>query len=235
MNEVAEQAPGAPADTDANGQEPDTPDAQDTNSTTPDAKPAKGTDGQAPKEAKDVASLPDWAQKEIKSARTQAANARTEKQAAAKTAQEAEAQRDAVLKALGLKTDGSEEPPDPKQLAEQAASFQGKAWEMGVENGVLRLASKLEVDADELLDSNKFLNSLEELVDEDPNAGDFRDKLADHIKAFVKDNPKFKAQAAKATPGKSGTAMPGAPTPPAAKERPKSLFAAVDSAYKSRR
>lgn len=234
MNDAAEQTPGAPAESDATGQEPGTPEPQDDSTTTTGAKIGKGNDGQEPTEPADVASLPAWAQKEIKTARTQAANARTEKQSAAKLAQEAEAQRDAVLKALGLTPDGDEEPPDPKELAERLDNFQGAAWEMGIENGVLRLASKLEVDADALLDSNKFLNSLEELVDEDPNAGDFRDKLADHIKGFIKDNPKFKAQAAK-TPGKSGTAMPGAPTPPPAKERPKSLFAAVENAYGSRR
>ena len=193
----------------------------------PPAGPAPTPQPHAPKnDPQDVSSLPDWAQKLLGDTRAEAAKHRTDKQSAAQQAQAAQQQRDAVLKALGLKADGSED-IDPAKLTEQIDQYKAVAWENAVESHVVRLAGAVGYDADALLDSNQFLNSLEALVNEDPSNSDFRALLEKHLKDFVGKHPKFKS--ANGAPARSGGDMPpgqaGAPT-----ARPTSLSAAVKKA-----
>lgn len=204
--------PGAPADGGTQtGQAP---------ATAPVTPPS--TTGQAPAQqaTQDVSSLPEWAQKLIKDTRDEAATHRTGKQTATQQAQAAQAERDKILAAMGIKPDGTSD-ADP---AEQVAQFQAVAWENAVQLQVVRGEKDGGYDADALLDSNEFLNSLGTLVDEDPGGEGFRTALRKHVKDFVADRPKFKAQAA--GPARSGGDMaPGQPGTPRA--RPTSLMAAV--------
>lgn len=173
------QAPGAPTDAGIAGLAPTDPQQ-------PGTSPADSQGGPAPtNDPQDISSLPEWAQKAIAKTRDEAAGYRTKYKSAEQQAQEAAAQRDKVLSALGLTPDGTEE-QSPEKLAAQLQQFQADLWERNVENTVLRSASKLGADADALLDSNKFLDSLADLDD----GAD----LEAHITQFVASNPKFKAQ-----------------------------------------
>lgn len=217
--------PGAPTD----GGTPTGPaPATGTQQPTTPAPTGSGTQPAAGKT--DLAQLPDDVRKLIEDLRNESAKHRTDKQTAAQAATAATAQRDAVLKALGLNQDGTEQ-IDPAKLTDQVAQFKAVAWEAAVESNVVRLGHSLGLDIDALLDSNSFLNSLEGLVDEDPGSGEFRTKLEAHLKDFSAKNPtKFKAAAATPTgPARSGGDMtPGAPGNTAT--RPKSLMDAVRKA-----
>lgn len=117
---------------------------------------------------------------------------------------------------------------DAEEKGRTAASeeYDGKlaaAWETATENAILRVSAGAGADADALLDSNTFLDSLEDFVDDDPQTKGFRDKLAKHIKKFVEEHPKFKTTPA--GPARSGGDHPGGGGTPNA--RPTSLSAAV--------
>lgn len=214
--------PGAPTDggTQA-GQAPATGTQQPTTPPTTTTPPA----GQQP-ETQDVSQLPAWAQKIINETRAEAAKHRTDKQTATQAAADAKAQRDNVLKALGLKEDGTED-VDPNKLTEQIDQYKAVAWENAVESQVVRLGHTLDIDVDALLDSNAFLNSLEDLVEDDPAGSEFKGKLEAHLKDFVEKHPKFKRTPSAPTRS-GGTMPPGNPGTPNA--RPKSLSAAVKKA-----
>lgn len=186
--------------------------------------PTKASQPNKGDQPQDVSSLPEWAQKLITDTRAEAAKHRTDKQTAAQQAQAAEQQRNAILKALGYTADGKQAPPDPETLAKQVDDYKAVAWENAVQAGILRVSTGLGVDADALLDSNSFLDSLEEFVDDDPTSKEFRDKLTKHVKGFVDKHPKFKT--APAGPARSGGDHPGGGTAPTT-TRPTSLMAAV--------
>ena len=200
-------APGAPADAGTGGQAP--------TGTQPPTAPQQQT-GQAPDPQQgtssgqqDIASLPDWAQKIITETRAEAAKHRTEKLSAAQQAQEAQQQRDAVLAALGLAPDGTNAPPDPATLTAQIEQAQATAWANAVELTVTRTALAAGVDAERLLDSRAFIDSLDEFTDEDPTSPEFRTKLDAHIQAYVAQHPAFKATPGVPRPDPSQGAQPG--------------------------
>jgi hypothetical protein len=194
------QAPGAPIDAGDAGLAPTEPQQQ-------------GTEPAA-EEPQDIASLPEWARREIDKARKGEAGYRTKYKSAEQQAQEAAAQRDKILSALGLQSDGTEA-PNPEALNAQLQQFQADLWERTVENTVLRTAAKLGADADALLDSNRFLDSLAELPDDAD--------MAAHIAQFVAANPKF--QATPRPTGSSGGDFGGAP-----QQQPASLDAQIRAA-----
>jgi len=183
------QAPGAPTDAGLDGLAPSEPQQP----------------GPAAEEPQDISSLPEWAQKAITKTREEAAGYRTKYKTVAEQAQEAQAQRDKVLAAFGLKSDGTED-QSPERLAAQLEQFQANTWELTVENTVLRAAPKLGADAEALMDSNRFLDSLAEL---DDNAD-----LEKHIADFVAQNPKFKT-AQQGAPRSGGDFGGGPNLPPA--------------------
>lgn len=213
--------PGAPTDGGtATGPAP----APGTQQPTPPASASgSGTQSQ-PASKTDLAQLPDDVKKYIDELRAESAKHRTDKQAATQAATDAQAQRDKILKALGLDGDGKEI-VDPATLTEQIDRYKAIAWEGAVESHVVRLAASVGFDADTLLDSNQFLNSLEDLVELDPTGGDFKTKLEKHLKDFVGKHPKFKATPAGAPARSGGDMPPGNPGNPQA--RPTSLMAAV--------
>ncbi|WP_051393059.1 hypothetical protein [Glycomyces arizonensis] len=212
------QAPGAPTDAGPTGQAPEASPQQGT-TTDPATDP-----GQAPDGPQDVSSLPQWAQDLITKGRTKEADYRTKYQTAQKDAQAAASQRDAVLKAYGLNADGSEA-VDPDKLSAQVDQMRAREWETVVENKLLRAAPRLGVDADGLLDSVAFLDSLAEL-DTDHVGADFGQKLEAHVTEFVTANPKFKAQPG-AGAHRSGGDFGGGPNLP-----PASLDAQIAEAQK---
>lgn len=186
-------APGAPADGGTGGQAPQ--------GTQP---PQPTPTGDQPSDAQDVKSLPAWAQKVIDETRAEAAKHRTEKQTATQAATTAQKQRDAALKAFGLNPDGTDAPPTEAELQDQITEARNSTWATKVENQVLRLK---DVDADRLIDSMAFLNSLDQFAEDDPNSAEFKTKLAAHVQQYVKDNPGFKATPA--GPARSGGEFPG--------------------------
>jgi hypothetical protein len=170
----SEPAPGAPAE--------------------PAAQPAQS--------AEDIASLPEWAQKQIRDLRGEATKART---AAKQTAaQEARQQTLAeVAKALGIGQEGK--PVSAEDLAGQIEQAQSSAWVSAVELQVYRAAGSLGADAEALLDSNFFRDSLDDLVDEDPRSAEFAEALKTKVQAALEAKPdKYRP---------AGTAAPAGPRP----------------------
>lgn len=218
-------APGAPADGGSAGQAPTTTQPQQ-NQQAPATAP--GAQQQAPA-SQDVSSLPDWAQKLITDTRTEAAKHRTEKQTAAQQAQAAQAQRDAILKAAGLKPDGTDADPDPAALAAQIQEAQAVAWTNAVELSVVRSALAVGADSEKLIDSRAFIDSLDAFVDLDPNSAEFKTKLADHVKAYVDKHPTFKAAAP--GPARSGGDHPGGAGQPPAERGKGGISGAINRHY----
>lgn len=155
--------------------------------------------------ADDVASLPEWAQKLIRTTRTEAATNRTK----ATTAGEAlEATRDAIAKALGLKPDD-----DPVKAAQTAADQRDAALQEAkatkIENAVLRSATKHGANPEALTDSRTFMAKL---ADMDPAADDFATQVDEAIKKAVEDNPLLKLEIPAPRSGGpvgGGAAIPG--------------------------
>lgn len=215
-------APGAPSDAGTGGQAPQ-------GTQPPATPPAPQPTGQEPNQPQgqpqDVSSLPEWAQKLITDTRAEAAKHRTNGQTAAQQAQAAQQQRDAVLKALGLTADGKDAPPDPEALTAQLEQQQAVAWTNAVELTVFRTAAAAGANADALLDSRAFIDSLDELADVDPSSADFKSQLDVHVRKYVEQHPQFKAQPA--GPARSGGDHPGGGGAPTT--RPKSLADALRS------
>ncbi|WP_194522349.1 hypothetical protein [Cellulosimicrobium sp. JZ28] len=117
-------------------------------------------------------------------------------------------------KALGLVKDG-EQAPKPEELTAQVQAAQHAARAAQVELAVHRAASTHRADPSALLDSRAFLAKV---VDLDPTANDFGEKVTAAIKQAVTDNPKLlAAQAAGASSvdhaGGSGEARTRTPKP----------------------
>lgn len=174
---------------------------------TPQTAPAPGAPAEPAQSTEDISSLPDWAQKQLKDARSEAAKARTTaKQNAAQEAREAVTAQ--IAKALGIGQEG--EPVSAEDLAGQIEQAQAAAWVSGVELQVYRIAGRLGADAEALLDSNKFRDMLDDLLEDDPRTADFATALEAKVQEALEKNPaKYKA----ATTGMAGQA-PAAPTTP---------------------
>jgi hypothetical protein len=183
----------------------------------------------------DVASLPKWAQKVITDARAEAAKNRTEKQTAAQQAQAAAEQRDAVLKAMGLNADGTDVPPDAATLTAQIEQANTVAWASAVELAVYRTAK--DIDTASLLDSRKFVDTLDQFVGDDPTTTDFAERLNGHIAAYVEANPQYRAaQPAAAPPANAaGRLEVGGRKPPAGGAQPKTAGEALAAAFAAKK
>lgn len=155
-----------------------------------------------PASPEDITALPEWGQKLIRDARAEAAKSRTSaKQTAADEARQQTLAQ--VAKALGIGKEG--QPVDPDELTAQIQDAQAAAWRSGVELTVHRVATRLGADVEALLDSNQFLDTLDDLVDDDPRSPDFAAALEAKVQAALEKHPnKYKA---------AGQA-PAAPTAP---------------------
>lgn len=222
-------APGAPADAGTGGQAPTGTQPQ------PQGQAAGSGTQQQPADKTDLSTLPPDVRKIIEDTRAEAARHRTEKQTATAEAQAAKAQRDAVLKALGYTSDGKPAEPDATTLTARAEHAEAVAWSTAVKYNVHLLASDAGADATALIDSNAFVDSLDEieLADNNPDSPEFKQKLGAHIKAYIEKNPRFKANATTAAPPRAGGDRPagGSGTQP---QRPRGLGAAVRQHYGQR-
>ena len=110
--------------------------------------------------------------------------------------------REAVLaefaQKLGLAGDA---PPDPAQLTEHLQQAQAQAWRSGIELNVYRVAGRLGGNADALLDSLSFIDSLDDLTDVDPRSEQFATQLEAKVQAAIERNPAYKANGQPAGPG----------------------------------
>jgi hypothetical protein len=197
-----QQAPGAPADK-------------------PDPEPAD--------DPQDVKSLPDWAQKALKKARSDAGNARTT--AKQQAAEEARTQLMAeISKTLGLNTDGEPTVEDlAKQLEERQTridELEAAQTEHAYEKVVRSAATTANADADALLDSTSFLADVQDELPDEFTDADMAKAVAKVAKEYAK-RPRFAKTAA---PARSGGEMPAGPPAPT-KQRPKSLTEALNGQY----
>jgi hypothetical protein len=156
--------------------------------------------GQAPPETRTIDQLPSWAQDEIRQARQEAGNYRTQLRSTQQEAQQRDALLQQVAKALGLQTDGT---PDPAKLTNEVKAAQATANQRAVELAVYRSAGKVGANGDTLLDSRQFMAAVADL---DPSAADFGSKVEQAIKDAVSANPRLKAEEIKTPPpaAKSG-------------------------------
>lgn len=153
----------------------------------PETPPVGSVPATPPSE--DVTALPDWAQKALRDARADAAKSRTTaKQTAAEEARKEMAAQ--VAKALGIAGD---EPVKPEELTAQVEAAQSTAWRNGTELALYRVATRLGADAEALLDSNSFLDTLDDLVSVDPRSAEFATQLEAKVNAALEKSPaKFK-------------------------------------------
>lgn len=194
MDPANEPAPGVPA-------EPTTqpaPGAPADSQAAPTATSAGGANDPV-----DVASLPPNVQKLIGQLRADATKARsTAKQTAADEARTAVTAQ--IAKALGIGQEG--QPVSAEDLAGQIEQHQAAAWRSGVELQLYKLAGTLGANAEALLDSVSFVDSLDDLVDADPRDPDFTEQLKAKVQAAMERNPVFRA-------GQTATAAPAGPRP----------------------
>lgn len=144
----------------------------------------------------------------------------------AKAKAEAKAANDrtaAILKAAGLTPDGKE---DPEQALKAAAEKADKAT-TALRDKSLRLAvrenaDKAGVDAEAVIDSSNFRDSVKEL---DPEAADYDDQVVAAMKKALKANPRLAASPAGQGPARRGADHSGGGE--GGKERPKSVREAL--------
>ena len=190
MSEAAAEATGTPAGTET------TP--QGTPAPTGETKPAEA---QQPEWDGKVESLPAAAQKLINDLR----KADGDERIAKKTL-------DAIQKALN--PDAKGEKPTAEALTQALTERETEAKQARTELAVYKAASKLDADADALLDSRSFLAKLKDI---DPSKTADIDKA---IKDAVKDNPKLKLARAAGTSGANFGGSGESPTTAASKTRP---------------
>lgn len=169
---------------------------------------------------------PDRAARAIASAREAEKTAKAEAKAA-------NDQLAKVMAALGKNPDGTDL-ADPEahaaQLTQRAEAAEAAAWRAGVQLQVHNAAAEHGASATRLLDSMGFIDTLDDLVDVDPNSADFRTALADRVKAWVEKHPEFKASGGQG-PGRMGAEHTGGN---AGGQRVQGLGAAVTAAYNKR-
>lgn len=174
----------------------------------------------------DVKSLPDWAQKALSDARAEAGKARTTaKENAANEARNQLAQD--IGKALGLVSD-DDKAPTPEELTQQLTQSRGAltaaeedAISARVELQVYKTATRLGANADALLDSRAFCDTIDSL---DPSKGaeEFNKQVETAITTALESNPQLRM--VPGAPRRGGGEFPGAP---GATGRPTSLGQAV--------
>lgn len=160
----------------------------------------------------------------IASLRTESKTNREAREKAEKEAQEAKDQRDKVLAALGLKSDGTPADETPEQLAAKLSERDKAVEATARENLVLRIGTRPEISAnvDKLLDSRAFTDKLASLKSDD------RDGVEALVKEWIENDPSYKVTAAASSSG--GSAHSG--TPPTGTR--KSMSEAVSAALKKK-
>lgn len=142
--------------------------------------PQNGAQGSG---GEDVSSLPEWAQTLIRKANADAADARTSKTSAEKTAQD---RVTAILTAAGIDTGEGEDDP-VKAAADARETAENDARQARLELAVYKSAPTANADPAALLDSRAFLARAADLDPSDQEA------VAGAIRDAIKDNPKLAA------------------------------------------
>lgn len=183
-------APGAPSNAPAPPAEPAGPANTPPNPPAPAPAPVASPPG----DAQSVDQLPAFAQKIITDARTEAAGYRTQlRDAQAASQQQGELTRK-VAEALGIHTNGQ---PDPAKLTEQVTAAQAAARQSTVELAVWKAAATAGGNAEALLDSRTFVDTITKL---DPASSSFAKDVSDAIAAAVASSDRFKAAASGQAP-----------------------------------
>lgn len=137
----------------------------------------------------------------------------------------AETQLAAVLKALGKNPDGTaltDPEAHAKTLAQRATAAEEALWGATVKLELSTLAPGLGANVKALLDSVSFVDSLDELADDDPSKPEFTKALENKIKAALAANPALRASTGPVRQGADITGSGGGGT-----ARPTSLSAAI--------
>lgn len=173
----------------------------------------------------DVKSLPDWAQKLIGDARAEAGKARTvAKQNAAEEARKQLAQD--IGKALGIVEGGKA--PTPEELTTQLRESQSQittaqedAAAARIELHVYRTAHRLGADADALLDSRSFAETIDSIDPSGKTPEAFNAEVETAITKALTANPQLRAGR---VPRRGGGDFAGGP---GTERRPTSLHDAI--------
>lgn len=165
---------------------------------------------------------PEQTQAKIAELNAEAKGYREAKEAAEKAASDAQAQRDAALKALGINPDGSAVGKTPEQLASELADRTSAVDETARENLVLRVSGKTEIqgNADAMLDSRSFTEGLKAFKPDD------RAGVEKYVTDWVGAHPEHKL-AAPAASSSGGVTHAG--TQPTTQR--KSMSAALDERF----
>lgn len=161
----------------------------------------------------DFSALPPNVSAYIEKLRHENGGHRQKATAAEQAATEAKQRFDAMLKAAGINADGSAAPPDPEavaaQLAQRATAAEEALWGTRVQSLIDQSAASLGASAQALLDSRSFVDSLDEIADDDPTTPEFKTALEAKIRAALSANSALRA--APAAPGRSSGDFPGGP------------------------
>lgn len=141
--------------------------------------------------------LPEWVQKELSQARTEAARYRTERNSEREGKSTLENQIKAINKALGLESEG----PDIDGLQKTLADRENELRTLKVESAFAKAAKAHDADEEltlAVLTRKGLISSL------DPSSEDFTKQLDAAVKAEVENNPKLKATQVAAKSGATG-------------------------------
>jgi hypothetical protein len=159
-----------------------------------------------PAATEDITSLPEWAQKQIRDARAEAAKSRTTaKQTAADEARQETLAT--IAKALGIRRG--------RQAGRSGGADQARSSRRRPRRGAppwsFRYTGTRPQHADALLDSLKFIDSLDELVEMDPRSPDFATALEAKVQEAVASKANGQAPVATAPRGPTLPRVPGGP------------------------
>lgn len=157
-------------------------------------------DGENDGAAQKVEDLPDWAQRIIREARDQAADARTTRNT---ERAEADARVKAILQAAGIDTGDTNEEDPVKAAADARAAAEQEARQARLELAVYRAASAANGDPAALLDSRAFLARAADLDPSDQEA------VAGAIRDAIQDNPRLAVTQAATRSSADFTGGPG--------------------------
>lgn len=168
--------------------------------------------GQEPPAPRTIEDLPDFAQRIVREARTEAAKYRTQLRDVEQSVEtKLTEQRDALARALGL----APEEVTPEQIAAErdaakarADAESARARTSAVELATFRAAALMQADLGKLMDSRSFVATLDGL---DPSAEGFADLVRDKVAAALEGNPGWKLAAPPPAPAPG--APPAAPPP----------------------
>lgn len=165
--------------------------------------------------------LPDWAQKELKRARDDAAKYRTQLRDVQSKQEQTDGVLQGIAKALGLEDgDEPEDGPDPESLQQAISQRDQTINAKTVELDAYKQAGKNGANPDALLDSASFLAKAAEL---DPSSDTYQADLASAIETAVENNPLLAASPG----GGQGPAQGPRNTPPKQAGTLEEAFSAV--------